>query len=74
MTSVAYRYSYPSALDSGDDFHVMVNGSVVKSYETGSGASCASDGVQVSAGDILQFRCKSGGNGETCTVDDIVFN
>jgi hypothetical protein len=73
-TSASYKYSYPSALDSGDDFHVIVNGSVVKSYETGPGVNCASDSVPVSAGDTLQFRCRSGGKGETCSVDDIIFN
>lgn len=73
-SSVTYQYSYPSALDRGDDFHVIVNGVVVKSYETGAGTNCSSDTVAVSGGDILQFRCHSGGNGETCTVDDIVFN
>lgn len=71
--TVTYRYSYPSALDRGDDFHVILNGMVVKSYETGAGANCSTDTVPVSGGDILQFRCRSGGNGETCTVDDIVF-
>jgi hypothetical protein len=73
MGSAAFRYSYPSALDAGDDFHVMVNGTVVRAYETGPGAVCAADSVAVSPGDVLQFRCRSGGNGETCTVDDIVF-
>lgn len=73
-TSASYKYSYPSALDRGDDFHVMVNGAVIKAYETGSGANCASDTVSVSGGDLLQFRCRSGGNGETCTVDEIVFD
>jgi hypothetical protein len=73
-SSATYRYSYPSALDRGDDFHVIVNGTVLKSYETGAGANCSTDTVPVSAGDTLQFRCRSGGNGETCTVDDIVFN
>ena len=73
-SSVTYQYSYPSALDRGDDFYVIVNGAVVKSYERGAGANCASDTVAVSEGDILQFRCRSGGNGETCTVDEIVFN
>ena len=72
--SVSYQYSYPSALDRGDDFHVIVNGTVVKSYETGAGANCSSDTVAVSEGDTLQFRCRSGGNGETCTVDEVVFN
>ena len=69
-----YHYSYPTALDRGDDFHVMVNGSVVKDYETGSGANCAVDAVAVAAGDTLQFRCRSGGKGETCTIDNIVFD
>jgi hypothetical protein len=73
-TSATYRYSYPSALDRGDDFHVIVNGTVLKSYETGSGASCSTDTVSVSEGATLQFRCRSGGNGETCTVDDVIFN
>ncbi|MFT5393243.1 MAG: hypothetical protein ACI8PT_003444, partial [Gammaproteobacteria bacterium] len=73
-SSVTYQYSYPSALDPGDDFHVIVNGAVVKSYETGAGANCSTDTVAVSGGGTLQFRCRSGGNGETCTVDEIVFN
>lgn len=73
-SSVTYQYSYPSALDRGDDFHVILNSAVVRSYETGAGANCSTDTVAVSGGDVLQFRCRSGGNGETCTVDDIVFN
>ena len=73
-TSASYRYSYPPALDRGDDFHVLVNGTKVRSYEIGAGANCASDTVSVSAGGQLQFRCRSGGNGETCTVDEVVFN
>ena len=73
-TQVSYLYSYPSALDRGDDFHVIVNGQVMASYETGSGANCATGMVSVQAGDTLQFRCRSGGNGETCTVDEVVFN
>jgi hypothetical protein len=73
-SSASYSYSYPSALDRGDDFHVIVNGAVVKSYETGPGANCTNDSVSVSGGDTLQFRCRSRGIGETCTVDDIVFN
>lgn len=71
VTRASYRYSYPSALDRGDDFHVMVNGQVIKSYETGPGANCAVDQVNVQEGDTLSFRCRSGGNGETCTIDDV---
>jgi hypothetical protein len=72
-TSASYQYSYPPALDRGDDFHVIVNGAVIKSYETGAGANCATDSVSVSGGDSLHFRCRSGGKGETCTVDNIIF-
>lgn len=73
-SSATYRYSYPSALDRGDDFHVMVNGQVMKSYETGPGETCVSDSVPVQGGHTLTFRCRSGGNGETCTIDEVVFN
>ena len=73
-SAATYRYSYPSALDRGDDFHVMVNGQVMKSYETGPGETCVTDSVPVQAGDTLAFRCRSGGNGETCTVDEVQFN
>lgn len=72
-TEAGYRYSYPSALDSGDDFHVVVNGQVVHSYETGDGADCATGQVAVNPGDTLQFRCRSGGNGETCSIDQVEF-
>jgi hypothetical protein len=74
VSRVTYRYSYPSALDRGDDFHVIVNGAVRKSYETGSGAQCATDSLPVTPGDELRFKCRSGGNGETCAVDEIVFD
>ncbi len=70
----SYRYSYPSALDRGDDFHVMVNGQVMKSYETGPGETCVTDSIPVQPGGTLAFRCRSGGNGETCTVDEVQFN
>ena len=73
-TSASYRYSYPSALDRGDDFHVIVNEEVIHSYETGPGENCSTGSVTVNAGDTLQFRCRSGGNGETCAIDEVVFN
>jgi hypothetical protein len=81
-TTASYQYSYPSALDRGDDFHVIVNSNAnntpesrtVKQYETGPGETCASDTVDVSGAESLQFRCRSGGKHETCTVDEIIFN
>jgi hypothetical protein len=73
-TIASYSYSYPSALDRGDDFHVIVNEEVIHSYETGPGESCSTGSVTVNPGDTLQFRCRSGGNGETCAVDEVVFN
>jgi hypothetical protein len=74
VTTASFEYSYPSALDRGDDFHVRVNGATVRSHETGPGANCAADSVAVSPGDLLEFRCRSGGKGETCTVDSIAFD
>jgi len=73
--SVTYTYSYPAALDTGDDFHVILDNSrVVREYETGPGASCAGDTISVAGATTLTFRCRSGGNQETCTIDDIRFN
>ena len=72
-TQIEYRYSYPAALDRGDDFHVRINDSVVRSYETGPGEVCATDRLLVTPGDQLSFYCKSGGRRETCAVDDVVF-
>jgi hypothetical protein len=73
--SITYNYSYPRALDTGDDFHVILDDSqVVREYETGPGTTCAEDTVDVAGATSLTFRCRSGGNGETCTVDHIVFN
>ena len=73
-TAMTYRYSYPTALDAGDDFHVYVNGVKVKDYETGSGANCAlSECIGVSPEDEVKFRCKSGGNNEICSLDQIQF-
>lgn len=74
VSAVSYHYSYPSALDSGDNFHVLVNGVVKKDYETGPGASCLTDTVApVLPGDTLVFKCKSGGNGESCSIDQVLF-
>ena len=73
-SGMTYRYSYPTALDAGDDFHVYINGVQVKDYETGSGAYCAlSECIIVSPGDQVKFRCKSGGNNEICSLDQIQF-
>lgn len=75
VKSITYKYSYPSALDTGDDFHVIVNDSVVvREYETGPGTNCSEDTIVVAGGGSLTFRCRSSGLGETCTVDEIVFN
>ena len=73
-SGMTYLYSYPTALDAGDDFHVYVNEVKVKDYETGSGAYCASsECIGVSPGDEVKFRCKSGGNNEICSLDQIQF-
>ena len=72
-SQVEYRYSYPAALDRGDDFHVRLNNAVARSYETGPGEVCATDRLLVAPGDQLSFYCKSGGRGETCAIDDIIF-
>lgn len=72
-TQVTYYYSYPSALDSGDDFHVSVNGNVIKEYETGDGTTCGTDTIVVIENDMLEFTCKSRGIGETCAIDQIQF-
>jgi hypothetical protein len=74
VTTVSYYYSYTSALDSGDDFHVILNGSLQKFYETGPGASCAQDSFAVQPNDSLQFLCKSAGIGETCSIDQVQFS
>merc|ERR1712071_29892 len=55
-TSMSYFYSYPNALDRGDDFHVYLNGALVATYENGSGATCASECVNLLAGDMVQFK------------------
>ncbi len=74
-TSVTYIYSYPEALDPGDDFHVILdNYRTVREYETGPGASCAVDTISTAGASALTFRCRSGGNQETCTIDDVRFN
>lgn len=73
-SQVEYRYSYPAALDRGDDFHVRVNNNVARSYETGPGEACATDRLLVAPGDQLSFYCKSGGRGETCAIDDVIFS
>jgi len=72
-TSMNYFYSNPSALDVDDDFHVLVNDVVVKSYETENEANCALDCIDLTGGDIVRFFCRSGGNGETCSIDRIRF-
>lgn len=58
---MSYLYSHPSALDNGDDFHVLLNGVVQREYDTDPGISCELDGFTVSEGDTLVFKCKSGG-------------
>ena len=73
VSGVTYFYSHPSALDRGDDFHVLVNGVVMKSYEIDSATACKEDTVALNSGDTLQFKCESRGNGETCSVDQIQF-
>ena len=72
-TKMSYFYSYPAALDRGDDFHVVKNNDVVHSYENGPGASCASACIDVTPGDVVRFVCKSGGNNELCSIDEIRF-
>jgi len=71
---MSYYYSYPRSLDRGDDFHVYVNDVLVKTYENGSGASCATECISVSANDEVKFKCKSGGNNEICSIDQIRFH
>jgi len=72
-TSMTYSYSYPSALDRGDDFHVLIDGNLERSYEAGPGATCATDCIDVLEGALVQFRCQSGGNNEICSIDHIQF-
>ena len=36
-------------------------------------ATCQTDCIKVSAGGTLHFRCASTGNGETCSIDEIIF-
>lgn len=73
-TSMTYFYSYPIGLDAGDDFHVIINAVVERSYETGPGATCEMDTLPLAGGDIVEFYCKSGGLGETCAIDQVCFN
>ena len=50
-TSMSYYYSYHDSLDDGDNFHILVNGVLVKSYEgTGLEAICATECISVSRG------------------------
>ena len=72
-TKMSYFYSYPSDLDRGDDFHVVVDGTSVGQYETGPGESCASNCVDVNGGSVIKFICKAGGNNELCSIDQIRF-
>ena len=74
VSTVSYRYSHTSALDSGDDFHVLVNGVKQREYDTDDMTSCAPDSVSVLPGDTLVFKCKSGGNGESCSIDQVFFS
>ena len=73
VSTMSYYYSYPSALDIGDDFHVIVDGFVLREYETGPGATCATDSVPVAPGVTVSFYCRSGGLGETCAIDQVQF-
>jgi len=70
---MSYFYSYPAALDRGDDFHVKVDGTIVGQYETGPGVSCASNCVDVNGGSVIKFICKASGLNELCSIDQIRF-
>ena len=70
---MSYFYSYPVALDRGDDFHVVVDGAMVGQYETGPGVSCASNCVDVNEGSVIKFKCKASGRNELCSIDQIRF-
>ena len=72
-TKISYFYSYPASLDRGDDFHVIVDGTMVGQYETGPGVSCASNCVDVNGGSVIKFICKASGRNELCSIDQIRF-
>ena len=73
VTTMSYFFSYPSALDPGDSFHVIVGAVTVREYETGPGATCATDSVSVTPGLTVSFLCDTGGLGETCAIDQVEF-
>lgn len=72
-TVMSYFFSMSRTLDSGDDFHVIVNGNRVASYELRGDTDCASVCLNVPENVDVTFYCKSGGNNELCHIDQIRF-
>ena len=74
-TSVSYFYSYPSALDTTDQFHVMLDstGNIVQQYQSGPGETCVEACLDISGSTTLQFRCTARGRNERCTIDEVQF-
>ena len=50
-----------------------VNRVALKSYEAGPDETCVKEDIVVSAGDSVVFKCKSGGNNEVCSIDEVNF-
>ena len=77
--SMTFKWSADYRLDSGDDFHVRLNGQVIRSYETtattGTGILyCQPSGcIEVTPGDAIEFYCASRASNEWCAIDDLVF-
>ena len=76
---MTFKWSADYRLDSGDDFHVRLNGAVIRDYETAATSStgilyCQDSGcIEVTPGDVIEFYCASTASNEWCAIDDLVF-